>query len=184
MMTEAVSEPSRGDRRSRGARRIEPRTPGHPARTTPIARLTARLLETRWLMRMPIPLYRAGLGWIFGARLVMIEHLGRVSRRPRYAVVEVVERERNAIRVASGFGTSSQWYRNLRANPAAYLSTGRARRVEAAVRLLGAEESAAVLARYAAAHPQAYETLSGAMDYAAGGEVFIPVVEFTPPSAA
>ena len=183
-MTEAVSDPSLGVRRPHDARRVEPRTTGHPARTTPIARLTARLLETRWLMRMPIPLYRAGLGWIFGGRLVMIEHLGRVSHRTRYVVVEVVERERNAIRVASGFGTTSQWYRNLRANPAAYLSTGRARRVEAAVRLLGAEESAAVLARYAAAHPEAYATLSGAMDYVAGGEALIPVVEFTPPRGA
>ena len=183
-MTEAVTDPSLGIRRSREARGIEPCTPGHPARTTPIARLTARLLETRWLMRMPIPLYRAGLGWIFGGRLVMIEHLGRVSHRPRYVVVEVVERERNAIRVASGFGTTSQWYRNLRANRAAYLSTGRARRVPAAARLLGADESAAVLARYAAVHPKAYATLSGAMDYAAGGEVFIPVVEFTPPTGA
>jgi deazaflavin-dependent oxidoreductase (nitroreductase family) len=184
-MTEAVTDPSRGGvGRSHETRIVEPRTHGHPARTTALARLTAHLLETRWLMRMPIPLYRAGLGWIFGGRLVMIEHLGRVSHRPRYAVVEVVERERNAIRVASGFGTSSQWYRNLRANRVAYLSTGRARRVPAAVRLLGSEESAAVLARYAVAHPEAYATLSGAMDYVAGGEAFIPVVEFTPPTGA
>ena len=94
-----------------------------PEPTRPLDRLAARLLETRWLMRLPIPLYRVGLGWLFGERLVMIEHLGRVSHEPRYVVVEVVERGRNVVRVASGFGTRAQWYRNLRANGVAYLST-------------------------------------------------------------
>lgn len=152
-----------------------------PERTSLADRIAARLLRTRWLMRMPIPLYRAGLGWIFGERLVMIEHLGRVSHERRFVVVEVVERERNVLRVASGFGTHSQWYRNLRANGVAYLSTGRARRVRAAVRLLGPERSAALLQEYAAAHPDAWQHLSAAMDYAAGGDAHIPIVEFTPP---
>ncbi|WP_109211033.1 MULTISPECIES: nitroreductase family deazaflavin-dependent oxidoreductase [Microbacterium] len=146
-------------------------------------RLTARLLQTRWLMRMPIPLYRAGLGWLLGERLVMIEHVGRVSGEPRYVVVEVVERERNVLRVASGFGTRSQWYRNLRAHPIAHLSTGRARRVRAAARLLDRAESEAVLDRYAVVHPDAWKHLSSAMEYAAGGDVYVPVVEFTPPGA-
>jgi len=143
--------------------------------------LAARLLKTRWLMRMPIPLYRAGLGWIFGRRLVMIEHLGRVSREPRFVVVEVVEREPDAVRVASGFGVHAQWYRNLRANGVAYLSTGRARRVRAAVRLLDRPESEAVLARYATEHPAAWRHLHSAMDLAAGGDAHIPIVEFTRP---
>lgn len=150
-------------------------------RTSVADRLVARLLATPWLMRMPIPLYRAGLGWIFGERLVMIEHLGRVSHEPRYVVVEVVERGHNVIRVASGFGTKSQWYRNLRANGVAYLSTGNVRRARAAVRLLDAEESARLLHDYAAAHPTAWQHLSSAMDFAAGGDAYIPIVEFTPP---
>ncbi|WP_194409270.1 nitroreductase family deazaflavin-dependent oxidoreductase [Microbacterium cremeum] len=146
-----------------------------------VDRLTARLLKTPWLMRMPIPLYRHGFGWIFGPRLIMIEHLGRVSHEPRYVVVEVVERERNVIRVASGFGEKSQWYRNLRANEVAYLSTGRARRVRADVRLLDRTESNAVLSRYAVAHPTAWRHLSAAMDVAAGGDAHLPIVEFTSP---
>lgn len=146
-----------------------------------VDRLIARLLETRWLMRSPIPLYRAGLGWLLGRRLVMVEHLGRTSHEPRFVVVEVVERERNVVRVASGLGTRAQWYRNLRANGVAYLSTGQARRVPASVRLLDREESEAVLARYAVAHPNASAHLTAAMDFAAGGEAHIPIVEFTPP---
>lgn len=134
-------------------------------------------------MRMPIPLYRAGLGWIFGPRLVMIEHLGRSSHEPRYVVVEVVEREPHVVRVASGFGDRSQWYRNLRANGVAYLSTGRVRRARASVRLLDVTDSGAVLSRYAVAHPEAWRRLSAAMAYDAGREADILIVEFSPPAA-
>ncbi|WP_417561658.1 nitroreductase family deazaflavin-dependent oxidoreductase [Microbacterium sp.] len=144
-------------------------------------RAIAALLSTPWLVRAPIAVYRAGAGWIFGQRLVMIEHLGRTSHKPRFVVVEVAERSRDRLVVASGFGTKAQWYRNLRANGVAYLSTGRARRVPAHVRLLSREESAAGLQRYAAAHPVGWKRLKGAMDYAAGGDAYIPLVEFTPP---
>ncbi|HWL76651.1 nitroreductase family deazaflavin-dependent oxidoreductase [Microbacterium sp.] len=150
-------------------------------RFSPIDRLVARVLQTPWLTRLPIPLYRAGFGWIFGERLVMIEHLGRMSHEPRYVVVEVVEREPNAVRVASGLGERAQWYRNLRANGVAYLSIGRARRVPASVRMLDADESRRVLERYARRHPRAWRHLSAAMDYAAGGEARMPLVEFGPP---
>ncbi|MGB4135816.1 MAG: nitroreductase family deazaflavin-dependent oxidoreductase [Microbacterium sp.] len=146
-----------------------------------VDRAIARLLGTPWLVRLPIALYRAGFGWVFGRRLVMIEHLGRSSHEPRYVVVEVVERERDVIRVASGFGGTAQWYRNLKANGVAYLSTGRARRVPAAVRMLDATESAELLKGYAAAHPEAWRRLSAAMDFAAGGVAEIPIVEFRPP---
>ncbi|GAA3924136.1 nitroreductase family deazaflavin-dependent oxidoreductase [Microbacterium invictum] len=145
------------------------------------ARITARLLKTPWLMRMPIGLYRVGLGWLLGDRLLMIEHLGRVSHTPRYVVVEVVERSHNVIRVASGLGSGSQWYRNLRANGVAYLSIGRARRIRANVRFLSEDEAAASFARYAAAHPQAWEQLSAAMEAATGSTAPAPMVEFTPP---
>ncbi|QKJ20178.1 nitroreductase family deazaflavin-dependent oxidoreductase [Microbacterium hominis] len=155
-----------------------------PERRT-AAQWAADLLRTRWIVRAPIPLYRAGLGWLLGPRMVMIEHRGRVSGEPRFVVVEVVEREGNAIRVASGFGETSQWYRNLRANGVAFLSTGRARRVPASVRFLSEEEGRAVLARYALAHPQAWEQLSAAMAELAGEpDPRIPVLEFGPPEVS
>lgn len=145
-----------------------------------IERLIARLLATPWLMRLPIPLYRAGLGRLLGPRLVMIEHLGRSSGEPRWVVVEVVEREGRALRVASGFGTKAQWYRNLRANGIAYLSTGGVRRERVEVTLLDDDASRAVLERYTLSHPQAWRRLKGAMDIAQGGDARILVVEFTP----
>ena len=97
-----------------------------------IDRVIARMLRTPWLMRLPIPLYRASLGWMLGTRLVMIEHLGRSSGERRFVVVEVIGLERNVVRVASGFGRRSQWYRNIEANGVAYISVGRFRRVQGA----------------------------------------------------
>lgn len=148
---------------------------------TPSERAIAGLLQTRWLMRLPIPLYRASLGWLFGNRLVMIEHLGRNSGERRFVVVEVIGQERNVVRVASGFGRKSQWYRNIRANGVAYISIGRFRRVKAHARFLGPEESAARLAEYAERYAVVWQHLHAAMDVAQGGEAEIPVIEFVPP---
>lgn len=145
-----------------------------------IERVIARLLATPWLMRLPIPLYRAGLGRLLGPRLVMIEHIGRSSSEPRWVVVEIVEREGRALRVASGFGTKAQWYRNLRANGVAYLTTGGVQRERVAVTLLDDDASCAVLERYASSHPRAWQRLKSAMDIAQGGDARILVVEFTP----
>lgn len=145
-------------------------------------RFAGKLLSTPRLMRIPIPLYRAGLGWLLGERLAMIEHRGRSSGEARYVVVEVAERGPRYLRVASGFGDRAQWYRNLRANGVAYLSTGRARRVPVDVRLLSAEESDEALERYARAHPAAWKRLYAAMESAWQGEPRILVVEFTPKS--
>ncbi|GAA1687759.1 hypothetical protein GCM10009808_00940 [Microbacterium sediminicola] len=142
--------------------------------------VVADLLKAKWILRAPIGLYRAGLGWMLGARFVMIEHQGRVSGESRFVVVEVIERGDNVLYVASGWGTKAQWYRNLRANGVAFLSTGRARRVPAHVRLLDKAESDAVLAHYAERHPKAWEALSAGMEKL--GTTRIPVVEFTPPT--
>jgi hypothetical protein len=53
--------------------------------------LGAKGLQTRWLVRSPIWAYRAGLGLVFGSRLLMLEHRGRVSGLSRYVVLEVVD---------------------------------------------------------------------------------------------
>ncbi|GAA1862338.1 nitroreductase family deazaflavin-dependent oxidoreductase [Microbacterium koreense] len=142
-------------------------------------RAMADLLRAKWLMRVPITLYRWGLGSLLGTRFVLIEHVGRVSGQRREVVVEVIERGPDTLYVASGWGTRSQWYRNLKANGIARLSTGRARHVPAQVTLLSADDGDAVLARYAQQHPRAWKTLSAAMERL--GTTRIPVICFTPP---
>ena len=48
---------------------------------------------TRFLFRVPIHLYRLRLGWLFGSRLLLLNHIGRVSGKPRQTILEVAERD-------------------------------------------------------------------------------------------
>lgn len=141
--------------------------------------LMARALTTRRLVRAPIWLYQHGLGWLLGSRLMMLEHVGRKSGHPRYVVLEVVERPRSGVLLlVSGFGTTSQWYRNLQAEPRCFVSTGKLKRAPASARLLSDEESAAALARYARTYPRAYAQLTAAIEKATGAPAGImPMVE-------
>ena len=41
----------------------------------------------RRLYRVPIYLYRAGLGWMFRDRLMLLHHIGRVSGKQRQALL-------------------------------------------------------------------------------------------------
>ncbi|NLG48405.1 nitroreductase family deazaflavin-dependent oxidoreductase, partial [Gordonia sp. (in: high G+C Gram-positive bacteria)] len=78
----------------------------------------AKALQTRWFVRSPIPLFRAGLGFLFGGRLLLLEHTGRKSGELRYVALEKVDRPaKDRIIIASGFGEKAQWYRNLQADP-------------------------------------------------------------------
>ncbi len=128
-------------------------------------------------MRLPILLYRLGLGFILGRRLVMIEHLGRSSAQRRFVVVECVDRTDSVVRVVSGFGRSAQWYRNIAANGVAFVSSGGLRRVPATPRLLTQEETDVRLQDYQAAHPVAWRHLESAMRSLADGEPEILMVE-------
>src|SRR5690606_12262413 len=57
-----------------------------------LSAIGARVLRTRSLVRAPIALYKAGLGWLLGSRILMLEHRGRSSGLRRYVCLEVVER--------------------------------------------------------------------------------------------
>lgn len=139
----------------------------------------ARALRTRWFVRAPIWLYRHGLGWLLGSRILMLEHTGRSSGQPRYVCLEIVERPApDRIVIVSGFGERAQWYRNLQADPNCFVSTGRMRRAPAVARLLTGPEASAALERYQHAHPRDWEMLRGAIEKAVGHPVQgLPMVE-------
>lgn len=137
-----------------------------------LSALGARVLTTRWMVRAPIYCYRAGLGFLFGTRLLMLEHIGRVSGARRYVVLEVVERPSpDRYIIVSGFGRTAQWYRNVRAHPEVRVSCGIRRRVPATAIPLSDDESAAALARYAQAHPRAWRNLRSTIESAVGHPV-------------
>ena len=136
-------------------------------------------MRTRAFVRAPIALYRRGLGPVFGERVLMLEHRGRRSGQARYVCLEVVDRPRpDRIVVVSGFGEQAEWYRNLRADPACFVSVGRRRRVPAQARFMAPAEAAITLDRYRRAHPGAWERLRQAIEKAVGHPVGqLPMVE-------
>jgi len=70
----------------------------------------------RLAFRFPILFYRVGLGVLLGTRFLLLTHTGRKSRLERKNVLEVVkyDKETGTFTVAAGFGTTSDWYRNIR----------------------------------------------------------------------
>lgn len=140
--------------------------------------IAARLLKTRWLMRAPIGLYRAGFGWLLGPRFLLLEHRGRVSGQSRFVVLEVVWRERrDALVVASAFGASSHWFRNLSANPNCRVSTGLRQRMPAVASVIPAAEGEMILEQYRRRYPRTWAKLLAAIRAATGDEnPHIPLV--------
>ena len=140
--------------------------------TGAVAAWAAGLLRVRWLVRAPIWLYRARLGFVFGSRLLMLEHVGRTSGARRYVVLEVVARPRPCTYVvASGFGTRAQWFCNVRANPRVRVYAGGRRPAPATARLLTSDETAAALAAYAAGHPRAWAALRPVFETTLGARI-------------
>jgi len=106
---------------------------------------------TRFLFRTPIYLYRLRLGWLFGSRLLLLNHVGRVSGKSRQTVLEVVEHDDDSYVVASGWGPGAAWYRNILHTPAITIQVGtRTMRVTAVP--LDKEEAANIFTRYASRH--------------------------------
>lgn len=141
----------------------------------------------RLLWRLPIRLYRMGLGPLLGRRIMLLTHTGRVSGRPRQVVIEVVQKDGHGYVAASGFGPRADWYRNVMANPDVTLQIA-GKRIQATAAPLATDEGAEIMARYAPRHPAAARQLCKLMGFAVDGSVedyrqvgrHIPFVRFTP----
>ncbi|HET8986469.1 MAG TPA: nitroreductase family deazaflavin-dependent oxidoreductase [Trueperaceae bacterium] len=140
--------------------------------------LGARILKTKWLVRFPVAIFRAGFGFLFAGRLLLLEHVGRSSGQPRYVALEVLTRpSRDEVIIASGFGRTSQWFQNLQANPHCQVSIGTRRRVPATASVLPADEAAKLLADYREAHPQVWRVLDDSMTQLRGSKDYeLPLV--------
>lgn len=160
--------------------------------SSPGGPLAARLLRVRWVVRAPVALYRARLGFVLGSRLLMLEHAGRTSGARRHVVLEVVDRPRpGTYVVVSGFGERAQWLRNVRADPRVRVYAGSRRPAPATARQLSAEDAAAALAAYAARHPRAWARLKPVLESTLGARIdetgtSLPVIalDLAPGSAA
>lgn len=148
------------------------------------AKAAARLLRSRRLMRAPIWIYKARAGALFGSRILMLEHIGRKSGTPRYAVLEVTDHpSADTYVVASGFGRKAQWFRNIQANPRVRVYAGSHAPRRAAARILDQDEAERTLAAYRTRHPKAWERMRPVLEDTLGAPITdantpLPLVEF------
>ena len=52
-----------------------------------------------------------------GPRFLLLKHIGRRIGLARYAVLEVIDRDRGEWYVVAAYGQHAQWYRNIRRQP-------------------------------------------------------------------
>jgi deazaflavin-dependent oxidoreductase (nitroreductase family) len=144
----------------------------------------------RILFRFPILLYRLKLGWLFGGRMLLLEHRGRRSGLTRKVVVEVVDhdQQKDSYTVAAAWGSQSDWYKNIKAEPKVTVEVG-TQRFTALAETLSADDAAQHLNVYATKHPFAFRQLGSKLfdiESRDTAEVVksmteaIPFVEFTP----
>jgi len=106
---------------------------------------------TRLLFRIPIHVYRLRLGWLFGSRLLLLNHIGRVSGKPRQTILEVAEHDGDSFVVASGWGPTAAWYRNILHTPDVTIQVG-TRTIAVTAIPLDKEQGAQVFVRYGSRH--------------------------------
>ena len=70
----------------------------------------------KWLYKSPILLYRLGLGFIVGHIFMVMTTIGRKSGQARRTPIEFHEFKGRKY-VFSGWGTRTDWYRNIEAHP-------------------------------------------------------------------
>ena len=125
---------------------------------------------SRLLYRFPILIYRAGLGWLLGGRFLMLRHIGRISGQPRYAVLEIIRSDETAeaYYVLAGFGTESDWVRNLRTHPEAEITIG-GRQIQVTAEFLAQADAEREVLDYARRAPFATRQLPRLVGYRVDG---------------
>ena len=113
-------------------------------------------------LRLPIWLYRLHLGWLLGERFLLLTHIGRSSKVPRQAVIEVVAHDKatDMYFVVSGWGEKSDWYQNIRKTPSIIVQVA-GRKFRADAEFIPVEKAIRILETYAREHPVAFRELSG-----------------------
>lgn len=144
---------------------------------------------SRLLYRAPLQLYRWGLGPLLGERIMVLHHIGRVTGKSREVVLEVVDHEQDSDSyvVASGWGPTAAWYRNVLHTPDVTIQVGK-RTLPVTAHPVSQDEGADIFARYAVRHRLAAKYLlprlmgfsvdGSEADFRAAGQ-HIPFIRFT-----
>ena len=111
--------------------------------------------------RLPIWIYRIGLGGLLGNRFLLLTHQGRKSGKPRENVLEVIHSQpaQGSYYVVSGFGEKSDWYLNIKKNPLIKIQVGWKKYAAKATRL-DPDEASQMILGYAKMYPGNLKALS------------------------
>lgn len=105
------------------------------------------------IFKLPLFLYRLGLGWLFGKRFMLLTHIGRRSGKVRKTILAVLKFDaRTSEIMAISAWNKSDWYYNIQASPAVQVETGFTRYAPVQ-RILAPEEIAALFVDYRRKHP-------------------------------
>jgi len=115
----------------------------------------------RLFFRFPILLYKIGISWLFGNRFLMLTHLGRNSGQLHNTVLEVLyhDRNRGEYYIISGWGDSSNWYKNILKNPEVVANVN-GHIFEALAVQVSIQKAAGLIFDYAKKHPRAIRIIS------------------------
>lgn len=141
-----------------------------PRLSEAVATPAAAMLRKRWLVRAPIWLFRARLGFVFGSMMLMIEHTGRKTGARRYVVLEVIDHPRPGTYILCT-APRSQWYRNVLANPRVRVWAGFRNAAAAIAKPVSSEEMTAILDGYMRQHPRRWAALGPIFEKYLGGTV-------------
>jgi deazaflavin-dependent oxidoreductase (nitroreductase family) len=108
----------------------------------------------RWAFRLPVWLFRLRLGWLMVGHFLMVTTTGRKSGQPRYAVIEIIKRDKasRAYIVVAGWGERCDWYQNILKTPQVRVDVG-FRRFPARAEIMDSDTAATLLADYARRFP-------------------------------
>jgi deazaflavin-dependent oxidoreductase (nitroreductase family) len=105
------------------------------------------------ILKLPLLLYRAGLGWLLGHRFMLLTHIGRRSGKVRQTVLAVLDfdsKTREIMTVSAW--SASDWYKNIQSVPALQVQTGFTRYAPVQ-HSLSSEEIATLFENYCHKHP-------------------------------
>ncbi|HVU11476.1 MAG TPA: nitroreductase family deazaflavin-dependent oxidoreductase [Phototrophicaceae bacterium] len=117
----------------------------------------------RWLLRLPLELYRLGLGDVLNlGQLMILGTRGRKSGQPRYTPIEY-RQHGSKLYIVSAWGERPQWFRNLQANPEVLVQQGKHQFAARAEVVTNSGETLAVLHLFRRRAPYLYDPLIARM---------------------
>ncbi|MFE3518271.1 nitroreductase/quinone reductase family protein [Streptomyces sp. NPDC059166] len=122
------------------------------------------------LTRLPPALFRAGLGPLFGRRVLLLHEGARGDEPGRRVVLDVIEHDPDEGHwtVASPSGPEATWYRDIRATPKTTIQAGN-HHIAVTAHFPEPDEGGEIMARHAAAHPRAARRLCALGGFDADG---------------